>query len=41
MHQENPLYEEQELRMEMFEPSDDETEGNVINSMYLYMDDYM
>ena len=27
MQQDNPLYEERELRMDMFELSDDETEG--------------
>ena len=30
MQQDNPLYEEQEIRMDMFEPSDDETEGMII-----------
>lgn len=31
VHQDNPLYEEQEIRMEMFnEGSDDETEGMIM-----------
>lgn len=34
VHQENPLYEEQEIRMDMFnEGSDEETEGRILLSL--------